>query len=113
MSGDIKNIIQILKFAKDCIGKTKPITVDSGIFNHFNEEDSISNDEQQQEWQNDAKIIKASKTKPIDLDDIIKTFEKMHKQFDGSNKPLDDDRCYFYEGIYKDKLGNYAISWGS
>ena len=105
MSNDIDNALDVLKLVKVLVGREKPITIDSGIFEHFDEDLDLSKDIYE---------IDGNKNRPIDIDDIYNVFKQMAKQF----KYLEDNdlegRTYFFEGIdYDEKNKQFKLQWGS
>lgn len=97
---DFYQSVDVLKFASQVLGKTKSVKINSNIKSHSS----------YQEEEEDCYKIKASHDKPITLDKLILTFEKINKQYENA----DEERSYFYEGFdYNKNTNMWEIHWGS
>lgn len=114
MSFDINNLFKVLELAKEIIGKTGPVILDTRIIRHN------SNSRMRHDINIDDIIEIGKEGKIIDLDDIMVAFKfiKTNSVFLINFK---SDRSYIFEGFEKiynlfdknDKLISYYIQWGS
>jgi hypothetical protein len=100
----------IMNLTMNILGSTNPVTIDSGIYQHyFYDEfpDSI-------EENGDIHIIEASKENPIDIKAIYNVVNNINGQFETLENLEFDGRSYFYEGLnFNSKESVWRIHWGS
>ncbi|XWV25395.1 putative ORFan [Tupanvirus deep ocean] len=107
MACDLSEIVEILDFAEKIVGSTEKVTIDSGIYEH----DDNNGDESHKpkNSKHDIYVLDGT-TKPIELADVVKVFKKMQKQFDNTY----DGRSFVFEGLsYNGKRNCYELLWGS
>lgn len=108
---EFEKCIELLKFVEEIVEKEKSITINSGIYQHFwddeRDEHGLSVDE-------DIIIIRGKKGNPITLNRIIRAFNKMKKQFDVLEE-IGNGRTYCLEGFraMNDKRTKFEVCWGS
>lgn len=100
--------INMLKFCDKIVGKKNKITINSNIYRH-----NIFDDDGVLDLAKDIYIIDSGNN-TISINDIIKVFNKMEKQFIHMKGKNLDGRSYFFEGIeYNKSTKMYEIFWGS
>lgn len=107
MASDLSEIIEVLEFVYDVVGSSEIVKIDSGIYDH----DDNNGDEshQPQNSEDDIYILDGS-TNPIKLNDVVKMFQKMQQQFSNTY----GGRSYMFEGVrYNKKRNCYELLWGS
>ncbi|AUL79841.3 putative orfan [Tupanvirus soda lake] len=107
MACDLSEVVEILEFANKIVGSTEKITIDSGIYEH----DDNNGDESHKpkNSKRDIFVIDGT-TKPIELVDVVKVFQEMQKQFDNTY----DGCSYVFEGLsYNKNKDCYELLWGS
>lgn len=109
MSYDIKHLIQLLEMSNLILGKTVPVEINSNIYSHYSGNLEVMT---RKEVKKDKIIIQGSIDNPIQMNDIIKAFNKMYKQF--KNPKFETEHSsYFYEGIKERKPNSYELRWGT
>lgn len=111
MSSQLNHITEILLFVQKMIGLKRNIFIDSSIFRRSVEDEKIFIDGIL-DVSKDIIKIHGSKKKPISVNDILRAFNKMDKQFN-SLKNLHIYRCITYEGIRYMGNDKYLICWGT
>ena len=107
MAYNLRQGVDVLKFARKIIGLEKNITINSNIYEH-------SFDDHLLDKSKDIIEIYGNEDKPIELDDVIDAFKEMKYQFKELTEKDLDGRTYHYEGIhYNNKQKIYEIYWGS
>lgn len=102
MGDTLRQSIDTLKIVEHLLGLTRPITLNSCIYQHADYCGEVLNHD------DDLYVIDASIENPITLKQIIHVFEQMQKQFKHKET---NDRSYYYEGFtFKNNL---EINWGS
>ena len=108
MADNFDEVIEVLKFAFQMIGKTDQITINSGVYEHLHA-DQLE-DIGEANTDGDFYVI-GPKENGIVLEDIIEVFREMNLQI---KKVYNCDRSYFFEGIYYDmRMRMWRIMWGS
>ena len=110
MADDLQQTLDILTIASKIVGQTKTVIFDSGIYAHYCEQQ----DDDTFDIKKDIIKLRGSSKNPITLNDLVRVFKKMQKQFKILNKENNYIGPFFYEGIVfnKDKH-KWDVWWGS
>lgn len=115
-----KDFIQL---ACNIVGKTRKCILDTGIYKHNQGEIDSSNDSDDLhlDLSKDIFVIKPKHSKYIELEDLLRVFNHMDRQFKNVDKTK-TGQTYFYQGLdtssqtdtVSDKIKHYySIDWGS
>jgi uncharacterized protein YfkK (UPF0435 family) len=106
-----------LKLISRMINSQKNITIDTGIYEHYNNNsDSICSccDDAWFDENMDIIEIYGNEDKPISFEDIMDGFKEIRKQLKILNSQRCDKPNYYYEGIKYDKDTDiYSIIWNT
>ena len=107
MSHTLISPIAVLNLANKIVGKTESVTIDSGIFKHYWDNDLLDKSK-------DVFEILVTDGNEIKIKDLLYAFLRMNTQFlEMTNNGL-TDRSYFLEAIrYNSDRQLYEIIWGS
>lgn len=107
MACDLEEIVGILEFIDKIRGSTEKIIINSNIYSHDDNNGDESHHPKNKKY--DIYILDGTK-KPITFKSILRTFQKMQKQF----KNTYGGRSYAFEGIgYNKREGYYELYWAS
>ena len=101
---NLNEVNHFIEFVDNIIGKPGPISFDTEILSHNDDEDYGSDI-------NIETMTIGKKGKKITFKDISKVFAKIKKN-KLFNEAFDSGRSYFFEGVKEDD-GWWVIQWGS
>jgi hypothetical protein len=104
--------------AKQMIGKTKNIIIDTGINSHYNENSKVicsCCDCSYLDESKDLITIKGNEKKVISFDDVYRAFNKIKNQLDTLNKSRCDKPDYFFHSLEQgdDDKNTFYIMWST